>query len=110
MSNTYGEYEKTYGTEAYGGYLFHYNKGNVSSSRYLEGNEVKKIPRNCICVEKLAVICKPCDSYMVYEENGNGYFVCESCGKRVNKSTLFHKLEREAEKEEAKFNDYDDLY
>ena len=108
MSNN--EYNQIYGTENYGGYLFFYHKRHISNSHYLEPYQIKSIPPDCLCFEKLSVVCKHCSTYMICNDSSNGYFECIECRKKVRKSTLFHKLESEIDKEEAMYEDYDEYY
>lgn len=104
------EYEEVYEISNQGGYGFYLNKGNVSKSYVLNERELNDIPDQCVSDDNLTVICKPCGCFMRFNNDDKKIFVCGICGVKVHHMTLINKLLKEIEKENSKYEDYEEYY
>ena len=110
MMNRRDEYEDVYDISNNGGYGFYLNKGNVSKSYVLNERELNDIPDQCVSDDNLTVICKSCGCFMRFNNDDKKIFVCGICGIKVRHMTLINKLLKEIEKENSKYEDYEEYY
>ena len=104
------EYEEVYEISNKGGCGFYLNKGNVSKSYILNQEDLNDIPDQCIGDDNVTVICKPCGCFMRFNNASDKMFVCGICGIKVYHMTLINKLLKEIEKENSKYEDYEEYY